>query len=279
MYSSNDKHLCSTIYLQNANGLLRELNPGPLAPEARIMPLDQAANVNYASIVCQLSSMHQLETKVTLQSLLLESTFQRNSGCALSAYRLVPPAQDPFSIGGMSLPWHASAWNFWWLVQEKQCRCLGNWCPSKMPSIRIEASCLCVRQYIHEIRSPGIEPGTIWLLHESTVRCSTNWAMTGLWELVLLSSLQHFASFFVILISMNQSPGRRNWTSACLHAPWVEVMSKHLPDSPRHSVQKCEKSKLVQQYNQGLSACNTTICKLEPTLQCRSCSAKNESAA
>ena len=27
-----------------AIGLLRELNPGPLAPEARIMPLDQAAN-------------------------------------------------------------------------------------------------------------------------------------------------------------------------------------------------------------------------------------------
>ena len=29
-------------------GLLRELNPGPLAPEARIMPLDQAANVHLA---------------------------------------------------------------------------------------------------------------------------------------------------------------------------------------------------------------------------------------
>ena len=28
----------------NARGLLRELNPGPLAPEARIMPLDQAAS-------------------------------------------------------------------------------------------------------------------------------------------------------------------------------------------------------------------------------------------
>ena len=27
-----------------AEGLLRELNPGRLAPEARIMPLDQAAN-------------------------------------------------------------------------------------------------------------------------------------------------------------------------------------------------------------------------------------------
>ena len=27
-----------------AEGLLRELNPGHLAPEARIMPLDQAAN-------------------------------------------------------------------------------------------------------------------------------------------------------------------------------------------------------------------------------------------
>ena len=26
-------------------GLLRELNPGPLAPEARIMPLDQAAKL------------------------------------------------------------------------------------------------------------------------------------------------------------------------------------------------------------------------------------------
>ena len=28
----------------NIKGLLRELNPGPLAPEARIMPLDQAAS-------------------------------------------------------------------------------------------------------------------------------------------------------------------------------------------------------------------------------------------
>ena len=29
-------------------GLLRELNPGPLAPEARIMPLDQAARYVHA---------------------------------------------------------------------------------------------------------------------------------------------------------------------------------------------------------------------------------------
>ena len=28
-------------------GLLRDLNPGPLAPEARIMPLDHAANETY----------------------------------------------------------------------------------------------------------------------------------------------------------------------------------------------------------------------------------------
>ena len=41
--------LCSAIYFQNANGLLRELNPGPLAPEARIMPLDQAANATRVS--------------------------------------------------------------------------------------------------------------------------------------------------------------------------------------------------------------------------------------
>ena len=31
-------------YAKTYKGLLRELNPGPLAPEARIMPLDQAAN-------------------------------------------------------------------------------------------------------------------------------------------------------------------------------------------------------------------------------------------
>ena len=31
-------------------GLLRELNPGPVAPEARIIPLDQAANETKAFI-------------------------------------------------------------------------------------------------------------------------------------------------------------------------------------------------------------------------------------
>ena len=35
----------SSAILNRIKGLLRELNPGPLAPEARIMPLDQAANV------------------------------------------------------------------------------------------------------------------------------------------------------------------------------------------------------------------------------------------
>ena len=32
----------------HGQGLLRELNPGPLAPEARIIPLDQAAIVRVA---------------------------------------------------------------------------------------------------------------------------------------------------------------------------------------------------------------------------------------
>ena len=31
-----------------------------------------------------------------------------------------------------------------------------------------------------DIRPPGIEPGTIWLLLHTTVRCSTNWAIAGL---------------------------------------------------------------------------------------------------
>ena len=37
--------------MAKARGLFRELNPGPLAPEARIMPLDQAA-------MCGLHKMH-----------------------------------------------------------------------------------------------------------------------------------------------------------------------------------------------------------------------------
>ena len=40
-------------------GLLRELNPGPLAPEARIIPLDQAAKwYSEASIMQQIAGHH-----------------------------------------------------------------------------------------------------------------------------------------------------------------------------------------------------------------------------
>ena len=38
------KSLRAPVTRQASLGLLRELNPGPLAPEARIMPLDQAAS-------------------------------------------------------------------------------------------------------------------------------------------------------------------------------------------------------------------------------------------
>ena len=37
------KRKSSCLACRKKHGLLRELNPGPLAPEARIMPLDQAA--------------------------------------------------------------------------------------------------------------------------------------------------------------------------------------------------------------------------------------------
>ena len=33
------------------NGLVRDLNPGPLAPEARIIPLDQRASVCFAIFI------------------------------------------------------------------------------------------------------------------------------------------------------------------------------------------------------------------------------------
>ena len=48
-------------WLSNAagkrNGLVRELNPGPLAPEARIIPLDQQATVPHKAIVESLFSV------------------------------------------------------------------------------------------------------------------------------------------------------------------------------------------------------------------------------
>ena len=44
--------MCFRCVVCRQNGLLRELNPGPLAPEARIMPLDQAANNAYRIIGC-----------------------------------------------------------------------------------------------------------------------------------------------------------------------------------------------------------------------------------
>ena len=46
-HASKTQPLITRTSLANDNqqeGLLRELNPGPLAPGARIMPLDQAAN-------------------------------------------------------------------------------------------------------------------------------------------------------------------------------------------------------------------------------------------
>ena len=121
----------------------------------------------------------------------------------------------------------------------------------------MNGSCSPFHKYLQEIRSPGIEPGTIWLLHESTVRCSTNWAMTCLRTYSLcIRSVCYIATDDIDLAHFNrcQSPGRRNWTSACLHAPWVEVMSKHQPDSPRHWM-TCF---------QCLIACNWD-CVLQPT--------------
>ena len=46
---------------QSLHGLLRELNPGPLAPEARIMPLDQAASCKsfVLSVECNVRPEHE----------------------------------------------------------------------------------------------------------------------------------------------------------------------------------------------------------------------------
>ena len=42
--NEKDGQVPSNESMSKSKGLLRELNPGPLAPDARILPLDQAAN-------------------------------------------------------------------------------------------------------------------------------------------------------------------------------------------------------------------------------------------
>mgnify|MGYP006906423459 CR=1 FL=1 len=48
----------------NMHGLFRELNPGPLAPEARIMPLDQTANEAFEPFGSVCSSAHALRISI-----------------------------------------------------------------------------------------------------------------------------------------------------------------------------------------------------------------------
>ena len=43
---NNSKQICVCIWLQK-EGPVRDLNPGPLAPEARIIPLDQQAKTTF----------------------------------------------------------------------------------------------------------------------------------------------------------------------------------------------------------------------------------------
>jgi hypothetical protein len=45
LYASQDITRMTSCHQYLLKGLFWELNPGPLAPEARIMPLDQTANV------------------------------------------------------------------------------------------------------------------------------------------------------------------------------------------------------------------------------------------
>ena len=42
-------HCCAAFTANSHEGLFRELSPGPLTPEARIMPLDQTADIQFIS--------------------------------------------------------------------------------------------------------------------------------------------------------------------------------------------------------------------------------------
>ena len=74
-------------------GLLRELNPGPLAPEARIIPLDQAADDFMMTATLALRFCHDLfvlsESHVTIQAFLRNKfnaiVLKLSSDCSMRA--------------------------------------------------------------------------------------------------------------------------------------------------------------------------------------------------
>ena len=60
-------HWCCEAAMAKATGLFRELNPGPLAPEARIMPLDQTARFDISfSATCNLRIFLRVRVSVSV---------------------------------------------------------------------------------------------------------------------------------------------------------------------------------------------------------------------
>ena len=89
-----------TITTMCCKGLLRELNPGPLAPEARIMPLDQAALMQPPKIGLSGSGIY--ETSV--------AHLRMSNGCVQMEYLRVQTCQT-MAGGWRDVPPHA--WNAW----------------------------------------------------------------------------------------------------------------------------------------------------------------------
>ena len=55
LLSYKGEHLIMSL---KGAGLVRDLNPGPLAPKARIIPLDQQATCNIKQMVISIKSVH-----------------------------------------------------------------------------------------------------------------------------------------------------------------------------------------------------------------------------
>ena len=68
---------CKLLWMKGEKGLLRELNPGPLAPEARIIPLDQAADsISANAILFQFFSHMTIQWRCSLANMTLLSEYR-----------------------------------------------------------------------------------------------------------------------------------------------------------------------------------------------------------
>ena len=150
-YRNADSILESAQTLSQWTGLLREWSPGPLAPEARIMPLDQAAIDN-----CRTTLVLSAQNFTCCAALMLVGTILTKATCAPVRCSIVVSisachAEDPGSIpGGGDFP--AASCSMWCVNTQQKPRPApifwGAW-PLAAISLSVEVCAIAVSQWSH----------------------------------------------------------------------------------------------------------------------------------